>query len=76
MIKDGLPDCREAGLWRRPAIFFLSRLSEAAGLQEGRGDHRHEGMAMEAGPGSAFKMVEAKLFLELLMGLFADPARL
>lgn len=60
-----------------PAIlFFQSRLSEAAGLQEGICDHRHEGMAMETGPGSPFKMVEAKLFLQLLMGLFANPARL
>lgn len=29
---------------------------------------------MEAGPGSAFKMVEAELFLEMLMGLFAGPS--
>lgn len=31
---------------------------------------------METGLGSPFKMVEAKLFLQLLMGLFANPARL
>jgi len=57
-------------------FFFPSRLSEAAGLQEGICDDRHESMAMEACPGSAFKMVEAELFLELLVRLLANPARL
>ena len=31
---------------------------------------------MQADPGSAFEMIEAKFFLELLMRLFADPSGL
>src|SRR3546814_13391564 len=72
--------CRTAGrlgCGGGPAIlFFPSRLSEAAGLQVGICDHRHEGMAMKTCPCSPFKMVETEFFLELLMGLLADPARL
>lgn len=33
-------------------------------------------MAVEPGAGSALEVIEAKFFLELLMGLLADPARL
>ncbi len=55
-------------------LFFPSRGGEAAGLQEGIGDHGHQGVPVQAGPGSALKMVEAKLLLELLMCLFADPS--
>jgi len=33
-------------------------------------------MAVESGPGSALKVIEAEFFLELLMGLLADLARL
>ena len=36
----------------------------------------HQRVAMKALPGSAFEVVEAEFFLELLMGLLADPARL
>ena len=45
-------------------------------LQEGVGNHRHEGMAVEAMPGSSFEVIEIEFFLQLLMGLLADPARL
>jgi hypothetical protein len=77
MIKDGLPDCGEARLWRRSCdSFFPYRLSETTGLQKGICDHLHEGMAMETCLGTTFKIVEAKLFLELLRCLLADPARL
>src|ERR1700733_11674976 len=48
----------------------------AAALQVGVGDHRHERVAMQAMPGSAFEVVEAKFFLELLVGLLADPSGL
>jgi hypothetical protein len=41
-------------------------------LEEGIGDHRHEGMSMEQMQGSSFEVIKPKLFLELLMGLFAD----
>src|ERR1700677_2513680 len=62
------------GPWR---IFFSpARLGEAAALQVGVGDHRHERVAVQAMPGSAFEVVEAKFFLELLVGLLADPSRL
>jgi hypothetical protein len=45
-------------------------------LQEGVGHHRHQGVAVKSDPGSSFEVIEAQFFLELLMGLFADPARL
>ena len=58
--------------------FFFSRLclDEAAILQEGVGDHRHERVPVQACPGSSLEVVEAEFFLELLMRLLADPARL
>ena len=44
-VKDGLPDGRQARLWRRsPNSFFPSRGLEAAGLEEGVGDHGHQGV--------------------------------
>ena len=55
-------------------LFFPSRCFEAAGLEEGVGDHRHQGMSMQSRPGSAFEVVEPKLLLELLVGLFTDPS--
>ncbi len=57
------------------ALFFSSRLSEPAGLQKSVGHHRHQGMAVKSAPGSSLKVIQAQLFLELLMGLFAYPAR-
>ena len=33
-------------------------------------------MSVQAFPGTPFEVVEAEFFLELLMRLFADPARL
>ena len=47
-----------------PILFFPSRCFEAAGLEEGIGDHRHERVAVQAMPGSAFEVVKAKLLLE------------
>ena len=62
------------GPWR---IFFPpARLGEAAALQVGVGDHGHQRVAVQAMPGSAFEVVEAEFFLELLVGLLADPSRL
>jgi hypothetical protein len=57
-------------------LFFLPRLGEPPGLQEGVGHHRHQGMAVKSGPGSSFEVIEAQFFLELLMRLLANPARL
>ena len=45
-------------------------------MQVGVGDHRHEHVAVQAMPGSAFKVIEAEFFLKLLVGLLADPSRL
>ena len=45
-------------------------------LEEGVGDHGHEGVTVKALPGSSLEVVEAEFLLELLMGLLADPSRL
>src|SRR3712207_9188238 len=52
------------------------RRCEAAVLEEGVGEHRHERMAVQAGPGPALEVVEAEFVLQLLVGLLARPARL
>jgi hypothetical protein len=62
------------GPWR--VLFSPARLGEAAALQVGVGDHRHERVAVQAMPRSAFEVIEAEFFLELLVGLLADPSRL
>src|SRR3712207_9370546 len=62
-----------------PAPALLSpplRRCEAAGLEEGVGEHRHERMAVQAGPGPALEGVAAGFLLQLLVGLLARPARL
>src|SRR5580704_5661017 len=53
------------GPWR--ILFSPARLGEAAALQVGVGDHRHERVAVQAMPGSAFEVIEAEFFLELLV---------
>jgi len=45
-------------------------------LEEGVGDHGHQRMATQTSPRAAFEVVETKFFLELLVSLLADPARL
>jgi len=45
-------------------------------LEEGVGDHGHQGVTVKPMPGPSLEVIKPKLFLELLMGLFADPARL
>ena len=57
-------------------LFFPSRGGKAAGLQEGMGDHRHQGVSVKTRPGPPLEMVEPQLLLELLMCLFADPSGL
>ena len=54
--------------------FFPASLFEAAVLQEGEGEHRHERMAVETLPGSPFEVIEAKFLFQLLMGLLANPS--
>ena len=73
----GAPDRGQCRLGRPVADSFSpTRFSEAAALQVGVGDHRHERVAVQAMPGSAFEVIEAEFFLELLVGLLADPSRL
>ena len=49
-------------------------LLEPQVLQEGEGDHRHQGMAVQPRPGATLEVVEAKLLLQLLVGLLTDPS--
>ena len=50
-VKDGLPDGRHGRLWGWPSdSFFPSRCFEAAGLEESKGDHRHQTMSVQPGP--------------------------
>ena len=62
------------GPWQ--ILFSPARPGEAAALQVGVGDHRHERVAVQATPGPASEVVEDEFFLELLLGLLADPSRL
>jgi len=45
-------------------------------LKEGKGDHGHERMAVQALPGSSFEVIEAEFLFQLLMGLLTNPSRL
>lgn len=55
-------------------LFFPRRGLEAAELKERVGDHRHQGMSVQADPGSPFEMVQPEFLLELLMRLFTNPS--
>jgi hypothetical protein len=46
-------------------------LCEATVLQEGVGDHCHQGVTMKTLPGSPLEVIKSKLFFQLLMRLFA-----
>lgn len=45
-------------------------------MQEGVGDHCHQGVSVKADPGPALEVVEAQFLLELLMRLFTNPSGL
>lgn len=45
-------------------------------MQEFVGHHRHQGMAVQSGPASFFEVIQPQFFIELLMRLSANPARL
>ena len=45
-------------------------------LEKGVGDHDHQRMAMKSSPRATFEVIEAEFFLELLVSLLTDPARL
>src|SRR3954451_20035523 len=65
-----------AAVRRTPPFFFPPRRLQAPVLQIGKGDAGHQRVPMQAGPGAALEVAEAKFLLELLMYLFAGPARL
>ena len=55
-VQDRVPDGRHGWLRRWSGDYFIpSRRGEAAGLEEGVGDHRHQGVPVQARPGSAFE---------------------
>ena len=43
-------------------------------LEKGKRQHRHQHVMVQAQPAPPLEMVEAKLFLHLLMRLLANPA--
>ena len=49
---------------------------EAAMLEEGVSDHRHERMTVKAVPGSSLEVIETEFFFQLLVSLLANPTRL
>src|SRR4051795_11650846 len=57
-------------------FFPPPRRLQAPVLQISKGDAGHQGVAMQTGPGPALEVAEPKFLLELLMYLFAGPARL
>ena len=57
-------------------LFFPLCCCEAAMLEEGVRDHRHERMTMKALPRSSLEVIETEFFFQLLVSLFADPSRL
>src|ERR1700750_2277818 len=57
-------------------FFPPTRRLQAPVLQIGKGDAGHQRVPMQAGPGAAFEVAEAKFLLELLMHLLAGPTRL
>ena len=82
----GDPSMRWAMAWRTagrlglgggPSILFSPlRFCEAAILEEGISNHCHEGVTVKAVPRSSLEVIETEFFLQLLMGLFANPAGL
>src|SRR6266498_349331 len=57
-------------------LFFPPCCCEAAMLEEGVSDHRHERMTVKALPGSSLEVIETEFFFQLLVSLLANPARL
>ena len=58
-------------------LFPLACSGQATMLEEGVGDHCQKRVAVKAPcSGTTFEVVEAKFFLEPLVSLLADPARL
>jgi len=57
-------------------LFFPLCCGEAAKLEEGVGNHRHERVAVKPLPASALKVIKSEFLFQLLMCLLADPAPL
>jgi hypothetical protein len=55
-------------------FFFPLYYREAAILEEGVRDHRHERMAVKALPGSPLEVIETEFFFQLLVSLLANPS--
>src|SRR3954454_17331671 len=54
----------------------LGGLGQTQVLQISTSQARHQRVPVQSGPGAALIVIEAEFFLELLMRLLADPARL
>src|SRR5262245_41516611 len=55
-------------------LFFPPCRCKPAMLEEGVSDHRHQRVTMQTLPGSAFEVIEAEFFFQLLVSLFANPS--
>jgi hypothetical protein len=55
-------------------LFFPPCCCEAAMLEEGVSDHRHERMTVKALPGSSLEVIETEFFFQLLVSLLANPS--
>src|SRR6266404_4245550 len=59
---DGVAYGRQAWLrWRSVDSFFPSRFGDAAVLQEGVSNHRHEGVTVKPVPGPPLEVIETEL---------------
>jgi hypothetical protein len=57
-------------------LFFPPCRCEAAILERGVSDHRHERVTVKALPGSSLEVIETEFFFQLLVSLLANPSRL
>jgi len=77
VTKKRLEDRWQIGLTRRTRDgFFPPYCFEATGLEKGVGHNAKQSMPLQPDPRSPLEVIEAKFFLELLMGLLADPSLL
>ena len=71
---DGAADFRRRGLWRWAIgvhLFSPTRGLEAPVLQMGESDAGHQRVPMQASPGPAFEVTQAKFLFKLLVDLLA-----
>jgi hypothetical protein len=76
--EDGMAHGGQSRLRRRPVDSFFPPpcCCEAAMLEEGIRDHRHERVAVKTLPGSALEVIETEFLFELLVSLLTNPSRL